>query len=124
MVPRVGKQGRSFKGAAAYYLHDKDASTSERVAWTHTENLPTDDPERAFDWMAYSAMDAENMKRASGVKRTGGPAEKPVFTLSLSWHPEQDPTQEHMIDAANSALTMLGLKNHQAVMVGHNDEEH
>ena len=29
MIPRVGPGGSSFKGAGQYYLHDKEASTSE-----------------------------------------------------------------------------------------------
>jgi hypothetical protein len=53
MVPAITEGGRSFKGAALYYLHDKrkpgeaERLTSERVAWTHTLNLATDDPDRA-----------------------------------------------------------------------------
>lgn len=42
MIPRVAKSGRSFKGAALYYLHDKGALTSDRVAFIETANLPTD----------------------------------------------------------------------------------
>ena len=41
MVPRLHAKGTSFKGASAYLLHDKAASTSERVAWTDTRNLAT-----------------------------------------------------------------------------------
>ena len=45
MVPAVTEGGRSFKGAFAYYAHDKrregeaERLTSDRVAWTHTVNL-------------------------------------------------------------------------------------
>ncbi|MBB4375253.1 hypothetical protein GGD63_008102 [Bradyrhizobium sp. cir1] len=45
MVPKVAGKGRSFMGAGMYYLHDKKAETSERVAFTYTVNLPTRDPE-------------------------------------------------------------------------------
>src|SRR5215510_9507236 len=113
MVPRISGQGASFMGAGLYYLHDKTALTNERVGFTHTENLPTDDPDMAVRWMAYTAMNAEELKRHAGVKRTGGPAEKPVWTMSLAWHPEQEPDQEEMIDAMNSALASLGLQHHQ-----------
>ena len=41
MIPRVGPGGASFQGAGLYYLHDKDALTSERVAFTHTLNTHT-----------------------------------------------------------------------------------
>jgi hypothetical protein len=30
MVPNVTKGGASFKGAAAYYLHDREAETASR----------------------------------------------------------------------------------------------
>ena len=48
MVPKVAGKGRSFMGAGMYYLHDKKAETSERVAFTHTVNLPTRDPDKAI----------------------------------------------------------------------------
>ena len=91
MVPREAGRGRSFKGAGLYYLHDKDALTSERVAFTHTENVPTNDPEKALKWMAWTAIHAEDLKRESGSAMTGRACGKPVFTFSLSWHPEQEP---------------------------------
>jgi Relaxase/Mobilisation nuclease domain len=124
MVPRIGKGGSSFKGAGLYYLHDKDALTAGRVAFTHTENLETDDASRGFRLMYATAMDASRLKFAAGVKRTGGPAGKPVWTMSLAWHPEQQPDQAHMIHAMRSALKELGLEDRQAVLVAHNDEAH
>ena len=33
MTPAVHGTGHSFKGAAAYFLHDKDGDSAERVAW-------------------------------------------------------------------------------------------
>ena len=47
MVPAITAGGRSFRGAALYYLHDKrrdgeaERFTSDRVAWVETVNLPT-----------------------------------------------------------------------------------
>ena len=55
MVPRVAKAGRSFKGAALYYLHDKQAQTRDRVAFTETVNLPTMDADRGFAHMIDTA---------------------------------------------------------------------
>ncbi len=57
MTPVVTKLGRSFKGAFAYYLHDKrgpdgEGITSERVAWTETLNLSTPDVKNAARIMA------------------------------------------------------------------------
>ena len=42
MVPVIANRGASFARAFAYYLHDKNAQTSERVAWTRCLNLMTD----------------------------------------------------------------------------------
>jgi hypothetical protein len=71
MVPRVAGKGASFKGAGAYYLHDKQADTAQRVAFTHTENLPTNDPELALRHMAYTAMHQDEIKALAGTKATG-----------------------------------------------------
>jgi hypothetical protein len=122
MIPRETKRGNSFKGAGLYYLHDKNAQTKERVAFTHTENLPSDDPELGLRVMAHTSMSADDLKRQAGVARSGRKASKPVYCFSLSWHPEEKPTQEHMIETGRSALAALGLQEHETVMVAHNDE--
>jgi len=124
MVPRQAGLGRSFKGAGAYYLHDKAADTSERVAFTHTENIPTQDPEKALKWMAWTAIHAEELKRESGAKATGQPCTKPVFTFSLAWHPEQEPQEDEMIGAGRRALIALGLEDHETLMVAHSETDH
>ena len=36
MIAKLAARGTSFKGAGNYYLHDKDAQTSERVVWIET----------------------------------------------------------------------------------------
>jgi len=124
MVPREAERGQSFKGAGAYYLHDKNEATSERVEFTHTENIPTQDPDKALKWMAWTAIHADELKREAGVKATGRPCTKPVFTLSLSWHPEQKPKKWEMIGAGRRALIALGLEDHETLMVSHTDRPH
>jgi len=124
VVPKIAKRGGSFKGAAAYYLHDKGAATSSRVAFCQTENLPVAEPELAWRWMAYTAKHAGILKADAGVGATGRKMSKPVYTLSLSWSPEESPSQAEMIDAAHSALKALGLSKCQTLLVAHNDEPH
>jgi hypothetical protein len=124
MVPRQAGLGRSFKGAGAYYLHDKDAATSERVAFTHTENIPTQDPDKALKWMAWTAIHADDLKRESGAHETGQPCSKPVFTFSLAWHPEQEPQKSEMLGAGRGALVALGLEEHETLMVAHRETDH
>lgn len=130
MVPALTKNGRSFKGAAAYYLHDKrrggeaERLTAERVAWTQTVNLPTNDADRAWRMMATTAMKADELKAAAGVKATGRKMTTPVFAYSLSWHPTEQPTKADQIEAARETLKLLKLEEHQALIVCHTDEPH
>ena len=124
MIPAVAGSGSSFKGAAAYYLHDKDADTRERIAWTHTENLLTNDPEKAWKVMAWTAMHQGTLKKSAGVKATGQKLKAPVYAFSISWHPEQKPDKAHMLATMRQALANLGMADHQAIFVCHNDEPH
>src|SRR5262249_55031544 len=124
VVPRVARKGRSFKGAGLYYLHDKGALTAERVAFTHTENLPTRDAEKAIRFMAYTAMREAELKARAGGSGRGSKLELPVYSYSLSWAPGEDPSQEEMIEAAKATLRELGLAGHEALFIAHNDEPH
>ena len=125
MVPHVAKRGHSFKGAAKYYLYDKKATTSERVDWTYTHNLPTDDPKRAVKLMIFTAQNADNLKREAGIKTTGRKSKHgPVYTYSLAWHEEQQPDKDHMIKSALETLQILKLDEHECVIVSHNDTPH
>ena len=126
MTPKVANRGHSFKGAGAYYLHCKGhAKTSDRVEWTHTHNHSTDDAQKALNRMAYIAMRADKLKHRAGVSTKGRKATAgAVYTFSLSYHEEQNPTEQDMKNDAFEALNFLGLKDHQAVMVAHNDTDH
>jgi hypothetical protein len=123
VIPRTSG-GRGFKGAAAYYLHDKKAQTTGRVRFTHSINLSSNEPGQAINEMCWTAYHAEDLKIAAGVKGGGRKLEKPVYTLSLSWHPSENPTDQHMIEAGLSALKALKMDHHQVLMVAHNDTEH
>jgi hypothetical protein len=124
VVPKIAKRGGSFKGAAAYYLHDKGAETNRRVAFCQTENLPVAEPELAWRWMAFTAKHAGILKADARVAPTGRKMQKPVYTLSLSWSPEESPSRAEMIAAAHSALQAVGLSKCQTLLVAHNDEPH
>jgi len=128
MVPAITEGGRSFKGAALYYLHDKrkpgeaERLTSDRVAWAHTLNLATDDPERAWRIMADTAMSQAELKAAAGEKATGRKLTKPVHAYSLAWHPEQRVDKETMLAAALESIKTQELEGYQAIIVAHEDE--
>ncbi len=140
MIPKIAKQGTSFKGAGLYYLHDKEAMTNERVAFTQTQNLPTADPELAMKVMAFTAMCHKELKEESGKAATGNKIKTSVYSFSLSWEPSKTttkfnisstqgkpytaPTQEEMIKAGLETLKALGLHEHESVIIGHNDTAH
>jgi len=125
MVPYITPRGHSFKGAGMYYLHDKGATTTERVAWTHTVNLPTDDPKKALNWMAYTASNANQLKKEAGIKYTGRKSKAGVvYAYSLAWAPDQSPAQQDMLKSALESLIHLKLQDHEAVIVSHNETAH
>jgi relaxase-like protein len=129
MTPVLTALGRSFKGAAAYYLHDKrrpgevERLTGDRVSWTEIVNLPTADAERAWRMMVHTAMTQGELKAAVGGKKTGNKLTKPVLAYSLSWHTDERPTKEDQLEAARQTLKVLGLEAHQ-VIISHNDTAH
>lgn len=166
MIPRVASLGTGFAGAGKYYLHDQrpdgidnairpdadtyflndkhGAQTSERVGFTVTRNLPTQDPHKALRCMAWLAANADNVKQAAAAAaaKTAGMSyaayvkahnpfrgrkqEKPVYTLSIAWHPTKNkrPSQAEMIAAGDEVLRALGLQDRQALMVEHTDRPH
>lgn len=124
----VATQGTSFRGAFLYHLHDKRREgettrlTSERVAWTYTRNLATDDPEKAWRIMAFTAQHQREIKAVAGEALSGPRCRKPVYSLVLAWDPSQTPSKDEMLHAAESALKTLRMHDRQAVIVCHDDE--
>lgn len=126
MIPKLAAKGSSFKGAAAYYLHDKGASTSERVAWTATVNLATENPEAAWRIMVATAKDQARLKEQAGIRNTGRKSADVVLAYSLAWHPDEKDglTREEMLLAAHASIKALGAEHCQALIVAHQDEPH
>ncbi len=130
MVPAITFGGTSFKGAAAYYLHDKREPgeaicfTDKRIGWTQNLNLSTDDPERGWKIMVHTALMQDELKAAVGGKTTGRKLTKPVFAYSLAWHPGERVTKEEQLEAVRQSLKVLGLEGHQAIIIEHTDEPH
>ncbi len=95
----------------AYLMHDSDhATTSDRVAWTHTHNLASDDPELSWKTMAATAMSQAELKEEAGIKNTGRKSNKHVMHYTLSWHDEErkDLTRDEMVSAALASMTYIG----------------
>lgn len=127
MVPKIVAKGRSFKGAAAYLLHDKgQAQTSERVEWVETRNIATQDPELAWRIMVATALDQDRLKAAAGVGKTGRKSDQAALHMVLSWHPDEREglTRDEMRRAAIAALHAIGADDRQVMLIAHNDEAH
>lgn len=130
MIIRV-QNGKSFKGVGLYYLHDKrkegelERLTTERVAWTYAVNTLEEEPERVLAEMRRTCFDQQYLKMQSGNRLDGSRTQKPVFTVALSWSPDEPvPTKQQMIEGGHSYLQHMGWEAHQALFVNHTDTKH
>ncbi len=172
MIPRVARLGTGFAGAGLYYMNDKRTDpearkaaqnsdkarpsaaeyfltdkgpldTADRVGFTATRNVSTDDPMKALRQMSFTSAHAHDIRvaavaasaKAAGMSYDayvkaanpfrGRKGLKPVYSLSLSFEPG-DPaaTKENMLKAADEVRHALGLQDHQCVIVQHTDTKH
>ncbi|WP_441234509.1 relaxase/mobilization nuclease domain-containing protein [Bradyrhizobium sp. 930_D9_N1_4] len=123
MIVNIG-EGTSFVGISKYLMHDKEAQTSERVAWTHTRNLANDFVPSAVDEMIWTSRNAELLKQEAGVRGGGRASEYSVKHVSLNWAESDNPSQQHMIATAEHFLQWMGWDEHQVIMVAHNDKQY
>lgn len=107
-------QGSGFGGLLRYLYHgDRETPNPDRVAWREFRHLmPTDDPERLAGILRSTA---QLYPREPG---------KPVVHVSVSWSPEDQPTEAQMRQVAVQVLERLELTEHQAVIVAHRDADH
>lgn len=106
-------------------LHDIDkAKTNDRVAWSMTLNLSTQDIKWAWHEMTETYWAQNALKLASGIDLRGRKNTEPVLHYSLSWAPSETPTPDQMRDAAVSSLKALGLSEHEALIAAHTDKKH
>jgi hypothetical protein len=125
VVPKLFKGGKSFKSLAAYLLHDAEkAQTEERVGWTHTLNLASDNPNAAVDEMLWTFRAADWLKEQAGARAGGRRLDNPVRHFSLNWHPSENPSREHMVETVQSYMKAMGWQEHQALLVCHTDKSH
>ena len=103
--------GRRFAVLARYLLRGRSGEETERVAWTAGRNLGLDDPELAAVLMQATAD--ENPR-----------VEVPVYHLTINFDPNDPVTPTEMQSVADRVLRDLGLAEHQALMVAHQDRAH
>jgi hypothetical protein len=124
MIIKLHKAGRSFKGVCRYLTHDAKADTAERVAWTGTINLASDDVASAVNEMLWTFRSADALKREAGISTGGSKLEKPVRHFSLSWAHGEAPSREHIVETVHAYMKHMGWSDRQAVLVAHNDTKH
>lgn len=120
--------GASFSGSVGYITSESAGTTEEggviekakkkiglkeqRVSATKTRNLLfEDDLEAAAKEMQVTANARERV-------------EKPVYSMSIGYHPGDDPTDQEMLRDMEDFLERRGLGEHQAVLAVHRDKEH
>ena len=103
--------GRRFGPLADYLVHGRSGIETDRVAWTASRNLGTDEPELAAALMQATA-------RQSAVVQV------PVSHLTISFDHHDQVSPDQMQAIADKVLQDLGLAEYQALMVSHRDRAH
>ncbi|MCP3959292.1 MAG: relaxase/mobilization nuclease domain-containing protein [bacterium] len=110
MIAKVTR-GRGFKGLLSYLLAGADGRQAERVEWTarrHLGDFATDLIPTLMHGTAAQSADIE----------------RPVYHLTISLHPSEKLDREQLEQVVDRTLADLGLAEHQAYLVAHNDTEH
>ncbi len=105
--------GSGFGGLARYMATGKAGQEADRVGLRYAHNLPDTDPKIASTVMRATAD--HMVKRACG---------KPVLHFTVSWSPEDEPTEDDMMGTAMRTLADMGLEDHQALIFEHTDKDH
>lgn len=107
----MSSSARSFGALAHYLATGRSGDKPERVGWSTSRNLPTDDPELAGKIMRATA--------AQNVRVT-----QPVYHLVLSFDPSDAADRAAMERVADRVIAALDLQGHQVLIVSHRDREH
>lgn len=104
-------QGSGFKGVANYLATGKNGDDPERVAWSNMRNVAANDLGTAAAVMRHTANQSTRCK-------------KPVYHMSISWPEGEKVSPELMQQVAERTIADMGLAEHQAMIVAHNDTDH
>jgi hypothetical protein len=110
-VIAMSSSARNFGALAHYLATGRSGDHPERVAWSASRNLPTDDPEVAGKIMRATA--AQNVR----VKQS-------IYHLALSFDKNDAVDRITMERVADRVLDALDLKGHQVLIVSHRDRDH
>ena len=128
MIVKILKRGKSFKGVWQYHFHDKRSSpeqphpkTSDRVQFSGTRNLGTQDPQTAWRMMAFTCNIASYLKAEAGISNRGRKCTHPVLPLMTSYGRDQRPSREEIERDLDKVLSILRLSEHEIFWAAHTD---
>ena len=104
----------SFRAAVARALAPPRGALHP-VTWIHTRHVRTPDLASAVEEMARDAAQGPARKAAAGI-RGGRPLQNPALHYTLFWYTTT--AREEIRRAVAESLMVLGLDEHQAVLVG------
>ena len=107
----MSSSASGFDALARYLARGRSGGEPERVAWSASRNLPTDDPELAGKIMRATA--AQNVR-----------VKQPVYHLALSFDPSDQVDRPAMERIADRVIAALELQDHQVLIVSHRDRGH
>ena len=130
MIARDLGSGKGIAGLVAYLTQDARSETdarpktTERVGSVATINSPTTDVRLTVRIMQGLTADAGYLKRRAGISSRGRKLDKPYEHLLLSLEAGECETEPERLRAANEALAAVGLEDHYAIAVLHQDTDH
>ncbi len=111
MIGKILPHRNNFGPLSGYLLYGRDRQTPERVEWIAMRNLDGVSPEVAHVVMQAAAKLSKRVQ-------------KPRQHVIVSWAHEDKPSSDQMLSIMDQALADLGLSEHQAMYVAHNDTDH
>jgi hypothetical protein len=110
--PSKRKSGSSFKRLLNYLTMERDPDTGKTVL-------------RGDVVMSYNLVGIDTAAaEMKGVESLNPRCNDAVFHYELAWPPGERPSRAEWIDSASYTLNQLGFKQHQYVLVAHDDKKH
>ena len=107
----MSSSSRTFASLADYLARGKSGDEPDRVAWSASRNLPTNEPELTGKIMRATAAQNDRVR-------------DPVYHLALSFDPTDQVDRATMERVADRVIAALHLQEHQILIVAHGDRAH
>jgi hypothetical protein len=119
--------GSGFAGASKYTTSKAQPETQDWKEWAESKvGIAAHEQVDAVQTRNI-LMEEDPIMAAKEMRVTAGQNErvqKPRYSVSLSYHPDDGPSDQEMMRDMDDFLERRGLDEHQAVLAIHRDEEH